>query len=195
MELALDPIELRVRNEPQRDPESGEHFSSRGLLECLHEGARRFGWAERDPAPGARRDGRWLLGNGVAASTYPARTRPSEALARRERERDYVVAVSAADIGTGARTALTQIAAEALGVGPEGVRVELGDSALPAGPVAGDLMGTASWGTAVHMACERLRDTAGPGEVRVDSADALEAREPYAATPSARSSPPCAWTR
>src|SRR6185312_2819688 len=100
--------------------------SSRNLVACLRDGAERFGWAERDARPGTRRDGPWLVGSGVAASTYPARRRPSEALARRDGD-SFVVRVAAADIGTGARTVLTQIAADALGVGPERVRLALGD--------------------------------------------------------------------
>ena len=74
--LGLDPIELRIRNEPDVDPETGIPFSSRNLVACLREGAERFGWAERDPP--ARRDGRWLIGTGVAASTYPAYRSPGQ---------------------------------------------------------------------------------------------------------------------
>jgi xanthine dehydrogenase YagR molybdenum-binding subunit len=179
-ELALaagvDPIELRVRNEPERDPESGHPFSSRGLVACLREGAERFGWADRDPAA-ARRDGPWLVGTGVAASTYPARQRPSEARACRAGD-GFLVQVAAADIGTGARTVLTQIAADALEVAPGRVRVEVGDSAFGQAPVAGGSAGTASWGTAVHLACRRLVEE-GRDEAWVDSKDEVEGREPY----------------
>jgi xanthine dehydrogenase YagR molybdenum-binding subunit len=175
--LELDPIELRIRNEPDRDPETGHPFSSRNLVACLREGAGRFGWAGRDPTHGARRDGPWLVGMGVAASTYPARRSRSEALARREGD-GFVVQVAAADIGTGARTALTQIAADALGVSPERVRVEIGDSAFGQAPVAGGSAGTASWGSAVHKACRQLLES-GHDELRVDTADEIEAQEPY----------------
>jgi len=173
----LDPIELRVRNEPDVDPETGNAFSSRNLVACLHEGADRFGWADRDPAPGARRDGNWLVGTGVAASTYPARRRPSQALARRASDGSYVVQVAAADIGTGARTVLTQIAADALSVPPGLVRVEVGDTEFPPAPVAGGSMGTASWGSAVFKACRQLADAGGEGEARVDTTDDVEADE------------------
>ena len=178
VELELDPIELRVRNEPDVDPESGHAFSSRNLVACLREGAERFGWKGRNSAPGARRDGPWLGGTGVAASTYPARMRPSEALARREPDGRFVVRIAAADIGTGARTVLTQIAADALDVEPARVRVEIGDSAFGQAPVAGGSAGTASWGTAVHLACRRLVESGGH-EARVDSESAVEEREPY----------------
>jgi xanthine dehydrogenase YagR molybdenum-binding subunit len=176
----LDPIELRIRNDPDRDPETGLPFSSRNLVACLREGAERFGWAGRDPTPGVRREGHWLLGTGVAASTYPARRRPSQALARCEAGGGYLVRVAAADIGTGARTALTQIAADALDVGPERVRVEVGDTDFPAAPVAGGSAGTASWGSAVVKACRQLRERPGEVEVRVDTTAEVEADEPFA---------------
>src|SRR5437763_6690419 len=112
----LDPIELRIRNDPEVDPETGHRFSSRNLVACLREGAERFGWSERDPQPAVRRDGRWLIGMGVAASTYPARRQPSSARASFEPGEGYTIQIGAADIGTGARTALTQIAADALEV-------------------------------------------------------------------------------
>ncbi|MEU6791428.1 xanthine dehydrogenase family protein molybdopterin-binding subunit [Nonomuraea wenchangensis] len=152
----IDPVELRLRNEPETEPESGLPFSSRDLAGCLREGARRFGWERRDPEPGVRRDGEWLIGTGVAASTYPAKRSPCQAVAC-VRDGAFLVQVAAADIGTGARTALTRIAAETLGVAPDRVHVELGDSDLPAAPVAGGSMGTASWGSAVVRACEELK--------------------------------------
>jgi xanthine dehydrogenase YagR molybdenum-binding subunit len=151
----IDPVELRIRNEPATEPGSGLPFSSRNLVACLREGARRFGWADRDPRPGIRREGRWLAGTGVAAATYPARRRPSRATATASDD-GFVVRIAAADIGTGARTALTKIAAQALGTTAARVRVELGDSALPAASLAGGSMGTASWGSAVVKACEAL---------------------------------------
>jgi xanthine dehydrogenase YagR molybdenum-binding subunit len=151
----IDPIMLRVLNEPATDPESGLPFSSRHLIACLREGAQRFGWEQRTPEPGVRLDGRWLTGTGVASSTYPARRLPSTASASVE-DGEFLVRIAAADIGTGARTVLTRIAAEALGAPAENVRVEVGDSALPKASLAGGSMGTASWGSAVVRACEAL---------------------------------------
>jgi xanthine dehydrogenase YagR molybdenum-binding subunit len=151
----IDPIELRVRNEPETEPESGLPFSSRNLLACLREGARRFGWEGRDPEPGIRLRGRWLTGTGVAASTYPARRLASTATATAE-DGEFLIRIAAADIGTGARTVLTKLAAEVLGAPAERIRVEVGDSALPRASVAGGSMGTASWGSAVVRACEAL---------------------------------------
>jgi len=185
----LDPIELRVRNEPETDPETGLPFSSRGLIACLREGAARFGWDERDPTPGARRDGDWLVGSGVAASTYPARRMASSAFARAEADGRFVVGIGAADIGTGARTVLTQIAADALEVPPERVHVEIGDSALPFAMLAGGSMGTTSWGSAIVRAVEALRarlDEHGGAvpaegiEARADTTEEVQNQEKFA---------------
>jgi xanthine dehydrogenase YagR molybdenum-binding subunit len=174
----LDPIELRIRNEPDRDSETGLPFSSRNLVACLREGAQRFGWDGRDPAPRSRREGRALVGTGVASSTYPARRRASQARVREEGGR-YVVELAAADVGTGARTALTRLAAEALDVTPAHVGVELGDTALPTAPIAGGSMGTASWGAAVVEACRSLRAT-GASEAHADTEDEVEGDDAYA---------------
>jgi xanthine dehydrogenase YagR molybdenum-binding subunit len=174
----VDPIELRIRNEPEIDPETGHRFSSRNLVACLREGAERFGWADRPGPPGSRKEQGWLVGMGVAASTYPARRRPSQARVRRE-PGGYVVEIAAADIGTGARTALTQIAAEALGVGTGQVRVEVGDSDLPFAMLAGGSMGTASWGSAVVKACRTLI-ASGDREASADTTPDIEGDEPLA---------------
>jgi xanthine dehydrogenase YagR molybdenum-binding subunit len=171
-------VELRIRNEPDAEPDSGLPFSSRNLIACLREGARRFGWAARDPRPGARRDGRWLTGTGVAASTYPARRQPSRATAV-ARNGEFVIRIAATDIGTGAGTALTQIAAETLGVPPGQVRVELGDSDLPRAWLAGGSMGTASWGSAVVMACENLLKSDN-GEGSADTTDDVASDQGWA---------------
>jgi len=169
----LDPIELRIRNEPDLEPETGVPFSSRNLLACLREGASRFGWEARDPVPRSHVDGSWLVGTGVAASTYPAYRRPSAAHARAEPDGSYTILIDATDLGTGARTALTQIAADALEVTIEHVRVEIGDSVLPRAPAAGGSMGTASWGSAIDEACRRLRKSGQP-EARADTSDEIE---------------------
>jgi xanthine dehydrogenase YagR molybdenum-binding subunit len=154
----LDPIELRVRNEPEVDPERGSPFSSRNLVACLREGAERFGWADRDPRPGVRRDGQWLVGTGVAASTYPAYQQRAQAIARARPDGTFRVEVAAADIGTGARTVLAQIAADALDTAIDRVEIAIGDSDLPQAPVAGGSAGTSSWGSAVVKACAALRE-------------------------------------
>ncbi|MCW2976997.1 MAG: aldehyde oxidase and xanthine dehydrogenase molybdopterin binding protein [Actinomycetia bacterium] len=170
----LDPIELRVRNEPDVDPETGQRFSSRNLVACLREGAERFGWNARE----AGRDGRWLIGAGVASSTYPARLTPSTAHARAESDGTFTIRITASDIGTGARTALTQIAADTLDVPLERVHVEIGDSDFGQAMLAGGSIGTASWGSAVVKACRALR--AGQDEATVDTSDDVNSYEPLA---------------
>ena len=153
----LDPIELRVRNEPDVDPETGLPFSSRQLVRCLREGARRFGWESRDPTPRARREGRWLIGTGVASSTYPTYLIPgNSATIRVVADGRYQVRIAAMDIGTGARTVLTQIAADALDVGVDDIELQIGDSLLPMAFMAGGSAGTASWGAAIVEAARLL---------------------------------------
>ncbi|MET8610579.1 xanthine dehydrogenase family protein molybdopterin-binding subunit [Streptomyces misionensis] len=187
--LGMDPVQLRLRNEPEHEPGTGRPFSSRHLVQCLREGARRFGWEERDPRPRARREGPWLLGTGVAAATYPASAGPATAAARALPDGTFVVRINATDIGTGARTVLAQVAADALGTPLERVRIEIGHSDLPAAPLAGGSMGTASWGWAVHDACAdlaaRLAAHTGPLpaegiEARADTAGRADAEVPYA---------------
>ncbi|MFR9780485.1 molybdopterin cofactor-binding domain-containing protein [Micromonospora sp. MS34] len=186
----VDPVELRVRNDISVDPDSGHPFSTRNLVACLREGARRFGWADRDPAPGARRDGRWLVGTGVAGSSYPARSRPAAATATAAPDGTFAVRINATDIGTGARTALWQVAADALAVPAERITIHIGDSDLPAAGVAGGSMGTASWSWAVIRACEQLRERlrdapggavpAGGLTAEVSTADEIGALRPLA---------------
>ncbi len=154
----VDPVELRIRNEPAVDPEEGTPFSSRHLVECLREGAERFGWVGRDPRPGRQRIGRWLVGSGVASSTYPVNIVPATARVAVDGEGRYTVSINATDIGTGARTALLQIGAEALGVGTDRVTILIGDTRLPRAGLAGGSMGTNSWGWAVHKAATKLAD-------------------------------------
>jgi xanthine dehydrogenase YagR molybdenum-binding subunit len=153
----LDPIELRIRNMPANDPETGHPFSSHGLAACLREGARHFGWQQRDPTPRKRQEGRWLVGTGVASSTYPVYRFPANALVQVDRAERYRVQIDATDIGTGAWTILTQIAADALEVPLEHVYLEIGDSSLPQAFVAGGSSGTASWGSAIVAAARKLR--------------------------------------
>jgi len=154
----LDPIEFRVRNEPEAGPVSGLPFASRRLLDCFHEGARRFGWADRDPRPGLRREGRWLLGTGTAAASFPSGAGPSTASLTAEADGSFTVRIAAADIGTGARTALTLVAADALEVAPDRVRVRIGDSDFGPAMIAGGSTGTRSWSWAIMIAAGELRE-------------------------------------
>ncbi|WP_030571135.1 xanthine dehydrogenase family protein molybdopterin-binding subunit [Streptomyces aureocirculatus] len=188
-ELGMDPVELRAVNDPEREPDSGKPFSSRHLVDCLREGARRFNWSGRDPRPGVRAEGPLLIGTGVAAATYPVLVSPSTAEAEARPDGTFVVRVNATDIGTGARTVLAQVAADALGVTLERVRTEVGCTTLPAAPLAGGSSGTSSWGWAVHEACarlaERLADHGGSPPVdgltaRADTEGRADAESAYA---------------
>ena len=154
----IDPIELRIRNEPDVDPESGNPWSDRRLVECLRTGAERFGWAQRDPTPGTRRDGEWLIGTGVASAVYPATTMPGNA-ARIEviAPGRYAVQIGAVDIGTGTWTALSQIAADALGCELAAVELQIGDTDLPPASVEGGSSGISSWGATICAAAQAFR--------------------------------------
>ncbi|MFD3652031.1 xanthine dehydrogenase family protein molybdopterin-binding subunit [Streptomyces sp. NPDC058620] len=164
--LGMDPVELRLRNEPAAEPDSGRPFSSRNLAACLRDGAERFGWYRRDRRPAVRQEGPLLIGTGVASATYPVLVSPSTASAHAAPDGSYRIRTNATDIGTGARTVLAQIAAAALDTPVENVTVEIGSSDLPSAPLAGGSSGTASWGWAVHKAAEvladRLREHTGP---------------------------------
>lgn len=156
--LGLDPIELRVRNEPEVDPESGKPWSGRHLIECMREGAERFGWGNRSRRGGRSLDVDWMVGTGMAAATYPAMTNPgSKARIVFGTDRIYAVQIGAADIGTGTWTALTQIAADALGCRLEEVRLEIGDTKLPFATVAGGSAGISSWGSTIVAAARQFR--------------------------------------
>jgi xanthine dehydrogenase YagR molybdenum-binding subunit len=154
----LDPVVLRERNEPELDPETGLPFNDRRLIECLHRGAERFGWSDRPAEPRATLDGDWWVGSGVASATYPAMRMPGNSARVRSLDGDrYEVAIGSVDIGTGARTVLTQIAADALDVDTAAIELRIADTTLPAASVAGGSSGTASWGTAIVAAAQQFR--------------------------------------
>lgn len=155
--LGIDPIELRIANEPTLDPERGVPFSSRNLVRCLREGAARFGWAQRPATPGSRRDGRWLIGYGVSAGIRANYIAKAEALATLDRSGTVTVQTDMTDIGTGTYTILTQIAADELGLPPGRIVVQLADSRFPRSPGSGGSWGAASAGSAVKDACGKLR--------------------------------------
>ena len=161
VQLGIDPIELRLRNEPIVDPEDGKPFSTRNLVRCLTEGAARFGWAGRSATPRARRDGEWWRGMGVASATYPNQHLISTRAGIRFEGGRYKVELQAADIGTGALTILGQIGADALGVRFEQVDVALGRSGLPWATIAGGSMGTYTWGSSIVAAAKKFRDKHG----------------------------------
>ncbi len=155
--LQLDPIELRLRNEPERDPETGKPFSTRQLARCMTEGAQRFGWDRRNPKPGQVRDGRWLVGMGMAAAIRGNFLLPAKAGVRIDADGTITLRQGMTDIGTGTYTILAQITAETLGVPLEQVKVELGDSDFPPAPGSGGQFGAATAGSAAFAAGMNLR--------------------------------------
>ena len=181
----VDPIELRVRNEPDLDPETGKPFNDRRLVDCLRRGAERFGWSSRPAEPRATADGDWWVGTGVASATYPAMRMPGNAARVRSLGAGrYEVAIGSVDIGTGARTVLTQIAADALGVEPTDIDLAIADTLLPSASVAGGSSGTSSWGSAIVAAAQLFRADHGlhpdPGVETTASAADDPAAEQYA---------------
>ncbi len=152
-ELKLDPVELRLRNYAERDPQTNERFSSKALRECYREGASRIGWGKRNPEPRSMSEGRYLIGIGMAGGMYPMLRRPASATARILSDGSAVVQSSTIDMGMGTYTSMTIIASDALGLAPERVRFQLGDSAMPPTPLTGGSMTVASVGSAVHEAC------------------------------------------
>lgn len=169
--LDLDPIELRLRNEPGEDPELHVPYSTRNLPELMRQGAERFGWARRQAKPGQVRDGRWLVGTGMAAATRDVAFQPCKAEVVLNPDGTLVVRTAMTDLGTGTYTVLTQIAAEMMGVPTSAVTVQIGDSMLPEAPGSGGSFGAQSSGSALYMACEDLR-AALAREAGVDAADA-----------------------
>jgi xanthine dehydrogenase YagR molybdenum-binding subunit len=181
IKCGLDPVEFRIRNEPELDAETGLPYSSRNLVACLLEGARRFGWASRDPRPRARQEGRWLVGTGVASSTFPVMRFPgSVARIRYSGGGRYLVEIAAVDIGTGTWTALSQIAADAMAVDVEDIDVRIGDTAQPEATVEGGSSGITSWGTAIFEAARVFRDRYGDSPSEGDQAEAAAADNPEA---------------
>ncbi len=185
--LDVDPVALRIVNDTDVEPWSGREFSSRSLVEALETGARRFGWVPRGARSGEearpRREGDWIVGSGVAAAHHPDYRFGSTARARALPGGLFEVRIAAADIGTGARTVLLQVASDALGVEPQRIALTIGHSATGQAMLAGGSMGTSSWSWPVDMACRELAQRLADGvtippeglEVRADSAEAVQA--------------------
>jgi xanthine dehydrogenase YagR molybdenum-binding subunit len=171
--LNIDPVELRLRNEPQQDEFTKLPFSSRSTKECYRAAAERFGWSRRNPKPRSMRDGRWLVGWGMASATYPVYRAPASAMARVLPDGTAEVTSAASDMGPGTWTSMTQVAAEALGLPIERVTFTLGDTRLPRAPVHGGSMTMASVGSAVQEACRRAREDALARSGASDLADGM----------------------
>ncbi|MGO4765684.1 aldehyde oxidoreductase molybdenum-binding subunit PaoC [Cupriavidus sp. 2KB_3] len=157
--LGLDPVEFRVRNDTQVDPEKPERpFSQRRLVDCLRIGAERFGWQRRATRPGAVRDGQWLVGMGVAAAFRNNQVAKSGARVRLDKRGMVTVETDMTDIGTGSYTIIAQTAAEMLGLPIDKVVVRLGDSAFPVSSGSGGQWGGNSSTAGVYAACVKLRE-------------------------------------
>ena len=157
--LGMDPVEFRIVNDTQVDPEHPERpFSQRQLVRCLREGAERFGWNRRDATPGQRRDGRWLVGMGMAAGFRNNMVMKSGARVRLDAEGGVTVETDMTDIGTGSYTIIAQTAAEMMGVKLEAVTVRLGDSSFPVSAGSGGQWGGNSSTAGVYAACMKLRE-------------------------------------
>ena len=154
--LGIDPVELRLRNDTEIDPERHKPFASRHLAEALRQGAARFGWDKRAARPASVRDGPWLIGLGVASAIRADVLRSASARARLERDGRLIVELAMTDIGTGTYTILSQIAAAAMGLPVERVTIRLGDTRFPPTAGSGGSFGAATSGAAVLAACRKL---------------------------------------
>jgi xanthine dehydrogenase YagR molybdenum-binding subunit len=157
IELQMDPIELRIRNEPTKDPTSGLPFSSRHIVEAWRSGAERFGWDRRSAVPGKRREGEWLVGMGCATATYPYYRMPGAAARiTLARNGTAIVEVAAHEMGMGTATTTAIVAADRLGLPLDRVEVRYGDSIIPGAILAGGSQQTAAIGGAVIAAYHAL---------------------------------------
>src|SRR5262249_43780619 len=156
--LDIDPVELRIKNDAKERPELDVPFGDRRLVECLREGARRFGWERRPKRVASVRDGRWLVGYGMASSLRPHFQGPTEIKVRLDADGQVVVQSDMTDVGTGTYTILAQLASDELGVPIDRVRVELGDSSLPPSTGSGASWGASNSCLALARACRALRD-------------------------------------
>ncbi len=156
--LKMDPIEFRLKNYAESDPEENKPWSSKSLRECYRIGAERFGWSRRQPEPRSMREGRELIGLGMATAVYPTRRSASNASARLNADGTFSVDAGTQDLGTGTYTIMTQIAAQSFGVAPEKVHFRLGDTILPQTPVSGGSQTAASTGSAVYLAAQALSE-------------------------------------
>lgn len=156
--VGIDPVELRLRNYAEVDEADKKDFTSKELRACYQLGAERFGWAKRSPEPRSMRDGRELVGWGMASGVWEAIMQKTAARANLTQDGRLEITCATTDIGTGTYTILTQVAAETLGLPMEAVTTRIGDSSLPKSPVQGGSWTAASAGSAVQNACQSVRE-------------------------------------
>jgi len=156
-ELQLDPLQLRLLNYADLDPQTKHPFTEKHLRECYQQGADKFGWSRRNHQPRSMRDGSLLIGWGMATETYPANRQPASALVRVKPDGRVLVASATHEIGNGTYTVLAQVAADALGFSPDLIDVEIGDTVLPESPISAGSMTVASVTPAVQAAAMEVR--------------------------------------
>jgi xanthine dehydrogenase YagR molybdenum-binding subunit len=157
-QLAIDPLELRLRNYAETDPERGRPFSSKFLKEAYQLAADRIGWKERNPTPRSMREGDYLVGFGMGTGMFNASRGGARAAARLMPDGTLVIQSAVSDSGPGTATAMTQLASEQMGIAPTKIRFELGDSSLPPGPTQGGSTTTSTLGSAVVAVCAALKE-------------------------------------
>ena len=173
----IDPVEFRLRNIPEKDPEEGLPFSSHKLAECLKQGAEAFGWDSGQRSPRHTREGEWWIGTGVASAARVHNVGEAKARVTLKADGTAMVETDMTDIGTGTYTILAQIAGEMLGLPVAKVLVDLGDTQSPRGPGSGGSWGAASSGSAVYLACQALRrDIAGKAGMDAEDMDLTDGR-------------------
>jgi xanthine dehydrogenase YagR molybdenum-binding subunit len=153
-QLNIDPIQIRLLNHADKDPSTGHPWSSKSLKECYQRGAELFGWSKRNSQAGQTRDGKTLVGWGMATAAYPVHSGKGNARVRLYADGRAVVQAGATDLGTGTYTINTQVAADALGIAPENVRFELGDSTLPTTAASGGSMAAGTVSSSVYLAAQ-----------------------------------------
>lgn len=155
--LKIDPLEFRIINYAETDPETGKPFSSKALMDCFKQGSEKFGWKNRKLEPRSMRDGKWLVGWGMGVGTWGASQLPAGIKITYRADGTAHVGSATSDIGPGTYTVITMISAEFLGLEPSKVKFELGDTKLPQAPVQGGSFTTASVGTAAHGASLNIK--------------------------------------
>ncbi|KLI63136.1 xanthine dehydrogenase family protein molybdopterin-binding subunit [Aurantiacibacter marinus] len=173
--IGIDPVELRLINIPEEDPEQGLPFSSHKLAECLKQGAEAFGWDSGHREPRVKREGEWWVGTGMASAARVHNVSEAKARVTLKPDGTCLVETDMTDIGTGTYTILAQIAGEMLGLEIDKVLVDLGDSQHPRGPGSGGSWGAASIGSAVYVGCKAIREElatrAGTSEAELELAE------------------------
>jgi xanthine dehydrogenase YagR molybdenum-binding subunit len=154
--LNMDPVRLRKINDTRKDPVSGLLYTSRSLVQCSEQAAARFAWSKRDPRPGSMREGDWLVGYGTASTMYPSNIAPAAVRVTLNPDDTARVQCATHEIGTGVYTVCALVVGDKLGLKPENVHVEVGDSALPPAPVSGGSNSTASVSNALAKACAEV---------------------------------------